>query len=207
MTWDKNRIARLRELWSSGASASQIAAALGPGVSRNAVIGMAHRLGLSARTSGSGPPLPNPGARRRPTSGSLALADDADPPPQALSDAYLPEAEAVPHATTFETDAANAVRKLRKLPHHVLADLRSQYSTFHLFGIDSDPVTYKVENGSFEGRAVLLLDLPMQTRSGAAFDGSTTRRVRVRGRIVRPGKVSVDDMDLLSARGSEARSA
>lgn len=50
MSWTEERIAKLRSLWESGATASQISEALG-GVSRNAVIGKAHRLGLKARPS------------------------------------------------------------------------------------------------------------------------------------------------------------
>lgn len=48
MSWDDNRIEQLKKLWSDGLSASQIAAELG-GVTRNAVIGKVHRLGLSGR--------------------------------------------------------------------------------------------------------------------------------------------------------------
>lgn len=48
MTWTNERIERLKSLWGDGLSASQIASELG-GVSRNAVIGKVHRLGLSGR--------------------------------------------------------------------------------------------------------------------------------------------------------------
>jgi len=48
MSWDDNRIEQLKKLWADGLSASQIAAELG-GVTRNAVIGKVHRLGLSGR--------------------------------------------------------------------------------------------------------------------------------------------------------------
>jgi GcrA cell cycle regulator len=50
MSWTDERIDRLKELWTNGMTASQIADELG-GVSRNAVIGKAHRLGLQARPS------------------------------------------------------------------------------------------------------------------------------------------------------------
>src|SRR6187200_1321738 len=50
MSWTDERIATLTKMWESGATASQIADELG-GVSRNAVIGKAHRLGLKARPS------------------------------------------------------------------------------------------------------------------------------------------------------------
>ncbi|MEW4449846.1 GcrA family cell cycle regulator [Qipengyuania sp. JC766] len=50
MSWTDERIATLKKMWESGATASQIADELGD-VSRNAVIGKAHRLGLKARPS------------------------------------------------------------------------------------------------------------------------------------------------------------
>ncbi len=50
MSWTEERIERLKAMWTEGATASQIADELG-GVSRNAVIGKAHRLGLEARPS------------------------------------------------------------------------------------------------------------------------------------------------------------
>ena len=50
MSWTEERIERLKSMWSEGKTASQIADELG-GVSRNAVIGKAHRLGLDSRPS------------------------------------------------------------------------------------------------------------------------------------------------------------
>ncbi|WP_120076073.1 GcrA family cell cycle regulator [Aurantiacibacter odishensis] len=50
MSWTEERIATLTKMWEGGATASEIATELG-GVSRNAVIGKAHRLGLKARPS------------------------------------------------------------------------------------------------------------------------------------------------------------
>jgi len=53
MTWTDERVETLKRMWSEGQSASQIAKELG-GVTRNAVIGKVHRLGLSNRTAGEG---------------------------------------------------------------------------------------------------------------------------------------------------------
>lgn len=50
MSWTDERIATLKKMWEGGATASQIADELGA-VSRNAVIGKAHRLGLKSRPS------------------------------------------------------------------------------------------------------------------------------------------------------------
>ena len=50
MSWTEERIGTLQKMWEGGSTASQIAEELG-GVTRNAVIGKAHRLGLKARPS------------------------------------------------------------------------------------------------------------------------------------------------------------
>ena len=50
MAWTDDRIAKLKKMWEKGLTASQIAEELGE-VTRNAVIGKAHRLGLSGRPS------------------------------------------------------------------------------------------------------------------------------------------------------------
>ena len=48
MSWTEEKVEKLKELWGKGSTASQIAVILG-GVSRNAVIGKAHRLNLSTK--------------------------------------------------------------------------------------------------------------------------------------------------------------
>ena len=80
MSWTDERIERLKTLWTQGMTASQIADELG-GVSRNAVIGKAHRLGLQSRPS---PVKPNEGGDETP-----AAAPQPAPPP-------APKAEAKP---------------------------------------------------------------------------------------------------------------
>ena len=72
--WTDERIDRLKALWSQGMTASQIADELG-GVSRNAVIGKAHRLGLQSRPS---PVKPNEPGPTRPVS---AAPEPASAPP------------------------------------------------------------------------------------------------------------------------------
>jgi len=49
--WTEDRVEQLKSLWTEGLSASQIARALGGGVTRNAVIGKVHRLGLAGRAT------------------------------------------------------------------------------------------------------------------------------------------------------------
>ena len=48
MSWTEEKVNKLKELWGKGSTASQIAEIIG-GISRNAVIGKAHRLNLSAK--------------------------------------------------------------------------------------------------------------------------------------------------------------
>lgn len=62
MSWTDERIDQLKAMWEKGMTASQIAEELG-GVSRNAVIGKAHRLGLQSRPS---PVKANDAARKKP---------------------------------------------------------------------------------------------------------------------------------------------
>ncbi|MGD9868234.1 MAG: GcrA family cell cycle regulator [Hyphomicrobiales bacterium] len=59
MSWTDERVELLKKLWTEGLSASQIAGRLG-GVTRNAVIGKVHRLGLSGRTTTSRVKAPRP---------------------------------------------------------------------------------------------------------------------------------------------------
>lgn len=60
MSWTDERVELLRKLWLEGLSASQIAAELANGITRNAVIGKVHRLGLSGRAKS----VQSPGAPR-----------------------------------------------------------------------------------------------------------------------------------------------
>lgn len=58
MGWTEDRVEVLKKLWLDGFSASQIAKQLGDGLTRNAVIGKVHRLGLSGRAAPSQPQRP-----------------------------------------------------------------------------------------------------------------------------------------------------
>ena len=90
MSWTDERIDRLKELWTKGMTASQIADELG-GVSRNAVIGKAHRLGLQSRPSPVKPNEPAPVKAK----GKPAPAADEGPRDEAAA-APKPAPEAAP---------------------------------------------------------------------------------------------------------------
>ncbi len=69
MSWTDERVETLKKLWADGHSASQIAAELG-GITRNAVIGKVHRLGLSGRAKSPSSAAPRP---RKPRAASQML--------------------------------------------------------------------------------------------------------------------------------------
>jgi len=84
MSWTDERVANLKKLWMDGLSASQIAKQLG-GVTRNAVIGKVHRLGLSGRAAPSQPSRPTyRAARPRPTQAPSAPRR-IEPAPRAVA--------------------------------------------------------------------------------------------------------------------------
>lgn len=64
MSWTDERIATLKKMWKEGKSAADIAKTLGKGVTRNAVIGKAHRMGLSGRPSPIKKPAAAPAAKK-----------------------------------------------------------------------------------------------------------------------------------------------
>lgn len=102
MSWTDERIDTLRRMWEAGQTASQIAEELG-GVSRNAVIGKAHRLGLQSRPSpvkpndpavakaaaAAAPPAPKPAA-------PVAAAAPAPVPPRPPVERAAPPVVAAP---------------------------------------------------------------------------------------------------------------
>ena len=86
MSWTDERVEMLKKMWGEGQSASQIAKELG-GVTRNAVIGKVHRLGLSNRTAGAAPAKPEPKAKPaskpEPKAKSAPKTEAARPAPSA----------------------------------------------------------------------------------------------------------------------------
>jgi GcrA cell cycle regulator len=94
MSWTDERVELLKKLWSDGLSASQIAAALG-GVTRNAVIGKVHRLGLSGRAKSASSAGPRP-RKARSSSHILRMARASIRGNTALAHAYEFETEATP---------------------------------------------------------------------------------------------------------------
>ncbi len=98
MAWTEDRVELLAKLWAEGLSASQVATQLG-GVTRNAVIGKVHRLGLSGRAKPSRPTKRKPRtklAKTRsitPRKPSAPRRVPAPPPPPPLEAKLLPSGE------------------------------------------------------------------------------------------------------------------
>lgn len=111
MSWTDERVELLRKLWLDGFSASQIANELANGITRNAVIGKVHRLGLSGRAKTTVPAAPRPRVKPlRPTvprtsapalRGNAALAikslpmEEEAPEPLLIEDVVIPISERV----------------------------------------------------------------------------------------------------------------
>ena len=113
MSWTDERVELLQKLWNQGLSASQIAAELGHGVTRNAVIGKVHRLGLSGRAKAPMPQVQRPRKITRAPShpmshgpvvrGNLALSPKVMPiatpivalDPEPIQDVVVPMSERV----------------------------------------------------------------------------------------------------------------
>lgn len=92
MSWTDERVETLKKLWQEGHSASQIAKTLG-GVTRNAVIGKVHRLGLSGRAAPSQPARPvykpakppRPAVSAAPAPQPVARRVSVEPAPRAVA--------------------------------------------------------------------------------------------------------------------------
>ena len=134
MSWTEERVERLSTMWLEGRSASQIAAELGEGVSRNAVIGKVHRLGLSGRAV---PPAADGAPPRNrevpPPEPRLEAAAPLDPAPVETSEPVLASAQvedaaihaiddvaavidATPEPIAFDLPALRATPRLRTAP-------------------------------------------------------------------------------------------
>jgi GcrA cell cycle regulator len=94
MRWTDERVETLKKLWADGLSASQIAGELG-GITRNAVIGKVHRLGLSGRAKSPTTAAPRP-RKARAHAHMLRVSRPAIRGNTALAHAYEQEAEPEP---------------------------------------------------------------------------------------------------------------
>ncbi len=111
--WTEDRVMLLKKLWTDGLSASQIAKQLG-GVTRNAVIGKVHRLGLAGRATPSRPikRLETPVLRVRPI---LATSSTVSEAARGVTSLYVAPQDSVADApNACEIGPAVAVKKVAK---------------------------------------------------------------------------------------------
>jgi len=113
MSWSDERVDLLKKLWGEGQSASQIAKELG-GVTRNAVIGKVHRLGLSNRNGGAAP-ASEPPAKPDPKPAAATPPPEEAEPKKPAAPAATPAPEA-PAATPVSSRADRIVPAGQPLP-------------------------------------------------------------------------------------------
>jgi GcrA cell cycle regulator len=125
MSWTDERVETLKKMWGEGQSASQIAKELG-GVTRNAVIGKVHRLGLSNRSGGApakpaakekpaAKPETREKAEAKPT--AEAAAEPAERPVVPLRRQIIPAGQPLPpqpSANEISPEALASVREVEK---------------------------------------------------------------------------------------------
>ncbi|MEC9197159.1 MAG: GcrA family cell cycle regulator [Pseudomonadota bacterium] len=133
MSWTDERVELLKKMWGEGQSASQIAKELG-GVTRNAVIGKVHRLGLSNRTaaansSAASPqteakaaapkpkaePKPKPAPKPEPVKAEAAPAPEPRPVPTPARKAIIPAGQPLPPQPSANEISAEALAKVSEV--------------------------------------------------------------------------------------------
>ncbi len=190
MSWTDERVELLKKMWNEGQSASQIAKELG-GVTRNAVIGKVHRLGLSNRTGGP-PPKADRDEAEAPE--VAEMPQPADPPAEAATEAEAAPAEQPaaapaprrpiipagqplppqPSANEISPEALASVREIEKKARRIsLMELTERTCKWPI----GDPAT---ENFWFCGLPVQAGKPYCEAHVGVAFQPMSSRRDRKR---------------------------
>ncbi|MEO1105769.1 MAG: GcrA family cell cycle regulator [Pseudomonadota bacterium] len=141
MSWTDERIETLRKLWAEGHSASQIADTLGGGVSRNAVIGKIHRLGLSGRVKSTRT------AQRRPAVRAKPAPKPAAPPP-AAQPRVMAVGSTVVKVVARETPEPEAAPVLEAAPEPRIAEVVPLHGGVSLFDLKASSCRWPVGDPS-----------------------------------------------------------
>jgi len=193
MSWTDERVETLKKMWTEGQSASQIAKELG-GVTRNAVIGKVHRLGLSNRSGGQAAPAakekPAP-ARAKPKTEPKVEAKPAPevksapgrateippPAPVNLRTKIIPAGQPLPpqpSANEISPEALASVREVEKKAKKIsLMELTERTCKWPI----GDPAT---EDFWFCGLGVKSGKPYCEAHVGVAFQPMSSRRDRRR---------------------------
>ena len=192
MSWTEERVETLKRMWAEGQSASQIAKELG-GVTRNAVIGKVHRLGLSNRAGGSpSATTAKPAAKEKPAKpakparAAAKKAEAAEPAAEAANDApaptparkpIIPAGQPLPpqpSANEISPEALETVREVEKTAKKLtLMELTERTCKWPI----GDPAT---EDFWFCGLAVQQGKPYCEAHVGVAFQPMSNRRDRRR---------------------------
>ncbi len=180
MSWTDERVERLKKMWGEGQSASQIAKELG-GVTRNAVIGKVHRLGLSNRAGTSPAPAPEKkAARATPAAESKPATKPEDKVIEVTVQPRKPIVPAgqplppQPSANEISPEALATVREVEKTAKKIgLMELTERTCKWPI----GDPAT---EDFWFCGLAVQQGKPYCEAHVGVAFQPMSNRRDRRR---------------------------
>ena len=190
MSWTDDRVEILKKMWGEGQSASQIAKELG-GVTRNAVIGKVHRLGLSNRTAAGAAaapaptppkaePKPKPAAKAAPKATAVPEPEAAAPAPRPNLPArakIIPAGQPLPpqpSANEISPEALAKVSEVEKKSKKIgLMDLTERTCKWPV----GDPAT---EDFWFCGLPVQQGKPYCEAHVGVAFQPMTARRDRRR---------------------------
>ena len=188
MSWTDERVELLKKMWGEGQSASQIAKELG-GVTRNAVIGKVHRLGLSNRVGGNTPepkaePAAKPEAAAKPAAAKpeprpIPRTESAQPPaqPASLRNRIIPAGQPLPpqpSAGEISPEALASVREVEKKAKRIsLMELTERTCKWPI----GDPAT---EDFWFCGLATQQGKPYCDAHVGVAFQPMSSRRDRRR---------------------------
>ncbi|WP_375691963.1 GcrA family cell cycle regulator [Pseudooceanicola sp. LIPI14-2-Ac024] len=191
MSWTDERVELLKKMWSEGQSASQIAKELG-GVTRNAVIGKVHRLGLSNRSGGAAPAAPapkveakakptvKPAPKREPAAAKPAAAEEPEPVAAAATPArkqIIPAGQPLPPQPSANEISPEALAKVseieKKAKRLTLMELTERTCKWPV----GDPAT---EDFWFCGLPVQAGKPYCEAHVGVAFQPMSSRRDRKR---------------------------
>jgi GcrA cell cycle regulator len=126
MSWTDERVELLSRLWLEGRSASQIATALAGGLTRNAVIGKVHRLGLAGRVKSNASPASSLDKEAAEANGGFdALAQAVAAPRRAASRASLAAAPAAAAVVSARAVQGNTALALAEAPAETARPVRA----------------------------------------------------------------------------------
>ncbi|MDU8929847.1 GcrA family cell cycle regulator [Alisedimentitalea sp. MJ-SS2] len=193
MSWTDERVELLKKMWGEGQSASQIAKELG-GVTRNAVIGKVHRLGLSNRATGGKTDAKKtaakaeakpratrtrakPAAKEAPAAKATAAEPEARPTPSPARKAIIPAGQPLPPQPSANEISPEALAKVneveKKAKKLTLMELTERTCKWPV----GDPAT---EDFWFCGLPVQSGKPYCEAHVGVAFQPMSSRRDRKR---------------------------